>query len=200
MKSSLIIVTFFVIGIVAGLEGILPEFLIKSEIVVYPLYLLMFLVAVGIGADKKALKIFKATSYKILLIPIFIVVGTLSGVAIISLFLSGISIQDSLAVGAGMGYYSLSSVLIGQIKGETLGVIALMSNIMREIFTLLVAPLLVKYFGKIAPISTAGATSMDTTLPIIIRFSGKDYAVISIVSGTILTILVPFLVVFILQW
>ncbi len=200
MKSSLIIVTFFVIGIVAGLQAILPDFIVRSEIVVYPLYLLMFLVGVGIGADKKALKILKTASYKIIFIPIFIVVGTLSGVAIISLFLSGISIQDSLAVGAGMGYYSLSSVLIGQIKGETLGVIALMSNIMREIFTLLAAPLLVKYFGKIAPISTAGATSMDTTLPIITRFSGKDYAVISIVSGTILTILVPFLVVFILQW
>ncbi len=41
---------------------------------------------------------------------------------------------------------------------------------------------------------------MDTTLPIIIKSSGKEYAIISVFSGIVLTIIVPFLVTFILEY
>jgi uncharacterized membrane protein YbjE (DUF340 family) len=103
-------------------------------------------------------------------------------------------------VGAGFGYYSLSSIFIGQISGKTLGVVALISNILREIITLLGTPLLLKFFGQLAPIAAGGATSMDTTLPVITKFTGKEYAVISVFSGVVLTMLVPFLVTFILKF
>ena len=56
----------------------------------------------------------------------------------------------------------------------------------------------VKYFGKLAPIASGGATSMDTTLPVITKFTGTEYAIIAVFSGTVLTIIVPFLVTFIL--
>ena len=39
------------------------------------------------------------------------------------------------------------------------------------------APLLAKYFGKLAPISVGGATTMDTTLPIITRYSGESFII-----------------------
>jgi uncharacterized membrane protein YbjE (DUF340 family) len=70
---------------------------------------------------------------------------------------------------------------------------------MREIITLLAAPLFAIYFGKIAPISSGGATSMDTTLPIISKVSGKEYAMVSLFHGIVLTILVPFLVTLVLS-
>lgn len=104
-----------------------------------------------------------------------------------------------MAVGAGFGYYSLSSIFITEISGPTLGVIALLSNILRELVTLLASPLFAKYFGKLAPITSGGATSMDTTLPIIVQSSGKEYAIISVFSGIVLTILVPFFVTIILK-
>ena len=118
----------------------------------------------------------------------------------ISTFFIDIGLRESLAIGAGFGYYSLSSIFITKISGEALGVVALISNISREIATLLITPLLVKYFGKLAPIASGGATSMDTTLPIITKFVGKEYAIISVFSGIVLTILVPFLVTFILKF
>jgi uncharacterized membrane protein YbjE (DUF340 family) len=65
--------------------------------------------------------------------------------------------------------------------------------------TLLLTPLFVKYFGKLAGIMSGGATAMDTTLPIITRYSGKDYAIISLFSGIVLTILVPVIITFILH-
>ena len=40
---------------------------------------------------------------------------------------------------------------------------------------------------------------MDTTLPIISNASGKEYAIPSLVHGIVLTILVPFIVTFLLK-
>lgn len=200
MKNSLIIVGFFALGLVLAVSSWLPRAIIKNDLSAYALYVLMFLVGIGIGADKKAWAILKSARLKIILVPLTVIIGTLIGVAFISLFLKDVSLRESLAVGAGFGYYSLSSIFIGQISGQALGVVALISNISREVITLLGTPLLVRYFGKLAPIASGGATSMDTTLPIITRFTGKEYAIISVFSGVVLTILVPFLVTFILRF
>jgi len=200
MKNSLTIVGFFVFGIFIGLSNLLPQIFVEIDFSIYALYILMFLVGVGIGADKKVWEILKNAKLKIVLVPLTVIVGTAIGVTIVSLFLKDVSLRESLAIGAGYGYYSLSSILISQISGEALGVVALIANIAREITTLLVTPLFAKYFGKIAPIASGGATSMDTTLPIIIKFVGKEYAIISVFSGIVLTMLVPFAVAFILQF
>ena len=114
------------------------------------------------------------------------------------------NLADCMAVGAGFGYYSLSSVLITQMKepqvgvafAAQLGTIALMANIMREVLTLLTAPLIYKVFGRFAPISVGGATSMDSTLPVITAVCGKEMAFISIFHGVTVDFTVPFLVTF----
>jgi uncharacterized membrane protein YbjE (DUF340 family) len=200
MKNSLIIVGFFVLGILAGMNALVPVAVLKNDPSTYALYILMLLVGMGIGADKNAWEVLKKARLKIILVPLTVVIGTLLGAAAVSPFLKNISLRESLAVGAGFGYYSLSSIFIGQISGKTLGVVALISNILREIITLLGTPLLLKFFGQLAPIAAGGATSMDTTLPVITKFTGKEYAVISVFSGVVLTMLVPFLVTFILKF
>jgi len=63
------------------------------------------------------------------------IAGTWAGVALASVFLKSLSLNDCLAVGSGFGYYSLSSILITQYKGVELGTIALLANIFREIIT-----------------------------------------------------------------
>jgi len=158
----------------------------------------MFLAGVGIGADRKSWNILRSINIKIFLVPAGIIVGTFAGVSLASFLLPSLRLREIWAVGAGFGYYSLSAIFISKLHSETLGLVALLSNIFREIFTLLAAPLLVKYFGNLAGIASGGATSMDTTLPVISKYSGKDYAIISLFSGIVLTILVPILVTFIL--
>jgi len=199
MKGSLIILAFFAAGVLLGYGGLLPQWLTGSDYSSYALYLLMFLVGVGIGGDEKALKALRGFSFHILLVPLTTIVGTLIGVAAVYLFLNQITLTDVLAVGSGFGYYSLSSIIITDLRSPELGVVALLANVMREIITLLMAPLFVRFFGKLAPISSGGATSMDTTLPIISASSGKEYAIVSLFHGIVLTILVPFLVTFILS-
>lgn len=199
MKSSLIIILFFIIGLVCSLMDYTPTYLIENDFSEYALYALMFLVGISISSDKNSFNILKKLSFKISLIPLTVIVGSILGALLVSFFI-GITAQDSMAIGSGFGYYSLSSIYIGKIRGEELGTIALLANIFREIFTLLASPFLVKYFGKLSPIVSGGATSMDTCLPIVLKCSGKKYALISIFSGMILTILVPFIVSLILSF
>ncbi len=200
MIGSLIIILFFSIGLIAGINGISLNFPKTGDPSIYALYLLMFLVGIGIGSDSNVWNVLKKMNFKILIVPVMIIFGTLTGTFICSFFLKDVGALDAMAIGSGFGYYSLSSIIISKIRNDTLGVTALLSNISREIFTLLATPLLVKYFGKLAPIASGGATSMDTTLPVIAKFSGKEYAVISVFSGVVLTILVPFIIALIYKF
>lgn len=196
MKGSLIILSFFIFGALAAYFGVLPDVVLENDFSIYILYGLMFLVGINIGYDKKALSTLKNNKFKIVLVPLATLVGTLGGCAIVSIFLPQWSPFECMAVGSGFGYYSLSSIFITQYKGAELGTIALVSNIIRELFTLLAAPLLVTYFGKLAPISAGGATTMDTTLPIVTKYSGQEWIIIAIFHGITLDLTVPFLVTF----
>lgn len=204
MKGSLIIVGAFVIGCVAGAGGWLPEWLLGGDVTMWILYALMLQVGIGIGSDERLKEILRTLSPRLLLLPCATIAGTLIATLVISFLLSRWTTAEVLAVGSGMGYYSLSSILITSLKEPSIGVvaaaelgtIALMANIFREIMTLVFAPLMVRWFSPLGPISAGGATSMDVTLPVITRFSGKDWVFVSIVHGIAVDFSVPFLVPF----
>lgn len=194
MKGSLIIVGFFVLGIIVGLCHFVPQGFLDSDVSYYALCALMFCVGISIGCDTSVLKSFRKVNPRLMFLPVMTIVGTLAGCAAASLVLGHRQLTDCLAIGSGFGYYSLSSIFITEYRGPELGTIALLANICREILTLLCAPLLARYFGKLAPISVGGATSMDTTLPIITRASGEQFIVVSIFHGFCVDFSVPFLV------
>jgi uncharacterized membrane protein YbjE (DUF340 family) len=199
VKNSLIILACLIAGILVGILAWVPRGFLELSPTVYALNALLFLVGIEIGANTRVWQVARSQNAKILLVPLSAVLGTFLGVALFSMFVPGVGFRQSLAVGSGFGYYTLASVLIAEIGGKTLGVVALLSNIMREMATLLMAPLLARYFGRLAPIVSGGATSMDTTLPIITRSVGTDLAVISVVNGVVLTLLAPLLITAILR-
>ena len=204
MKGSLIVVGFFALGCLLGWSGWLPRVVMETDYTRYVLYLLMALVGISIGSDRQLNDILRSIRPRLLLVPLATIVGTLSFSALVSLFITRWSPFDCLAVGSGFAYYSLSSILITELKTPTLGeqlaaelgTIALIANIIREIFALLGAPLFVKWFGRLAPICAGGATTMDTTLPIITRCCGKDLVFVSIFHGILVDFSVPFFVSF----
>lgn len=196
MKGSLIIVGFFLLGTLCGMFHLLPSDLSQSNISFYALCALMFSVGISIGNDPQTLRNFRSLNPRLVLLPVATILGTLSAAALVSLILPHRSVSECMAIGSGMGYYSLSSIFITQYKGPELGTLALLSNILREIMTLLCAPLLVRWFGNLAPISAGGATTMDTTLPIITRTAGQQFIIVSIFHGFITDFSVPFLVTF----
>lgn len=196
MKGSLIIVGFFILGIAAGLSGMVPESIIDGDLTFYALCALLLCVGIGIGSDRNIVTKFKSLDVRMALLPLGTELGTFAGSLVVSFILSGRSPLDCLAVGSGFGYYSLSSIFITEYKGAELGTIALLANIIREMVTLLLSPVLAKVFGPLAPISSGGVTSMDTTLPIIMASSGEQYSAVSIFHGFILDFSIPFLVTF----
>lgn len=196
MKGSLIIVGFFILGIAAGLSGMVPESIIDGDLTFYALCALLLCVGIGIGSDRNIVTKFKSLDVRMALLPLGTALGTFAGSLVVSFILSGRSPLDCLAVGSGFGYYSLSSIFITEYKGAELGTIALLANIIREMVTLLLSPVLAKAFGPLAPISSGGVTSMDTTLPIIMASSGEQYSAVSIFHGFILDFSIPFLVTF----
>lgn len=196
MKGSLIIVGFFILGIAAGLSGMVPESIIDGDLTFYALCALLLCVGIGIGSDRNIVTKFKSLDVRMALLPLGTALGTFAGSLVVSFILSGRSPLDCLAAGSGFGYYSLSSIFITEYKGAELGTIALLANIIREMVTLLLSPVLAKVFGPLAPISSGGVTSMDTTLPIIMASSGEQYSAVSIFHGFILDFSIPFLVTF----
>jgi uncharacterized membrane protein YbjE (DUF340 family) len=213
------VVAFFAAGCVCGWLGAVPEIFTDGNVAMWVLYLLMVQVGMSIGSDRRLKEILAGLRPKFLLLPLGTISGTLIFVAVAAPLVSALggnlpvagnpvamkmNLADCMAVGAGFGYYSLSSVLITQMKepqvgaafAAQLGTIALMANIMREVLTLLAAPLIYKVFGRFAPISVGGATSMDSTLPVITAVCGKEMAFISIFHGVTVDFTVPFLVTF----
>jgi uncharacterized membrane protein YbjE (DUF340 family) len=193
MKGSLIILSFFATGLLLGLFRWIPVSWASADVSFYVLCALMFSVGFSIGHQPDTIKQFRKIHSRVLFLPLTTIVGTFAGMLVVSVFFKH-SATELLAVGSGFGYYSLSSILITQYKGAELGTIALLANIMREVLTLLFAPLMVRWFGNLAPIAAGGATAMDTTFPIIIRTSGKEFSIISIYSGFVMDFSVPFLV------
>ena len=202
MKGSLTVVAFFCAGCLMGVANDFQFDL--HDLSMYVLYALMFQVGIGIGSNKKLKELVKSLRPKMLLVPMATIVGTLLFSAFASLLLSQWSVFDCMAVGSGFAYYSLSSILITQFKEPSiglqlateLGTIALLANIFREMMALLGAPLIRKYFGKLAPISAAGVNSMDVLLPSITQYSGKDVIPIAIFHGILIDMSVPVFVSF----
>lgn len=196
LKGSLVIVAFFVAGCVAGLFALVPFDAAGSRVSTYVLYALMFCVGVTLGHDKTLADRVRRLDPRLALLPVMTAVGTLAGAALAAPLLSPLAVTDTLAVGSGFGYYSLSSIFIADFRGAELGTVALLCNVMREIFTLLTVPLVARWFGPLAAVSVGGATTFDTTLPVITQAVGKPYAVVSVFHGCMLDFSVPFLVTF----
>lgn len=204
MKTSLLIIGAFIVGCVVGAFGLLPDWMRGDNLSMWVLYALMLQVGIGVGSDERLKEILRSLSPKMLLVPCATIVGTILATAAISFVLSRWSTFDVLAVGCGFGYYSLSSILVSSLKEASIGVqaaaelgtITLMANIFREMMTLLFAPLMRRWFSPLGPICAGGATTMDVTLPVITRFSGRDWIFVSILHGVVVDFSVPILVPF----
>ena len=181
------------LGIVLAYWNIIPHILILDNLTQIVLIIMLFTVGYDVGNNKKVLSDLKKKGIKIILIPLGIATGSIVFSGLVSL-VSDLTFFETLAIGSGMGYYSLSSIIIANNIGPLQGTIGFLTNIIREVFTVIFTPLYVKLFGKLSPVASGGATAMDTTLGVIKQFTNDEIAFIAIISGIVLTILIPFLV------
>lgn len=193
MKGSLIVVGFFVIGLLGGIEKMVPLWLLDGDVSFVALCGLLLFVGLGIGLNPEMKKEVRSLSPRMALLPVVTIIGSWLGALLIWTELHR-TLSDCMAINSGFAYYSLSSIFITEYRGAELGTIALLANIIREMLTLLGAPLMGHWFGPLAPISAGGATTMDTTLPILSQTVGQRYIALSIYHGFVVDFTVPFLV------
>ena len=193
MKGSLIVVGFFVIGLLGGIEKMVPAWLLNGEVSFVALCGLLLFVGLGIGLNPEMKKEVRSLSPRMALLPVVTIIGSWLGALLIWTVLHR-TLSDCMAINSGFAYYSLSSIFITEYRGAELGTIALLANIIREMLTLLGTPLMARWFGPLAPISAGGATTMDTTLPILSQTVGQRYVALSIYHGFVVDFTVPFLV------
>lgn len=193
MKGSLIVVGFFVIGLLGGIEKMVPSWLLDGDVSFVALCGLLLFVGLGIGLNPEMKKEVRSLSPRMALLPVVTIIGSWLGALLIWTVLHR-TVSDCMAINSGFAYYSLSSIFITEYRGAELGTIALLANIIREMLTLLGAPLMARWFGPLAPISAGGATTMDTTLPILSQTVGQRYIALSIYHGFVVDFTVPFLV------
>lgn len=204
MKNSVIVLMLFALGGVVGMLHFVPRQWLSSDLSMAILSVLIFQVGISIGSNKNLKEMLRGINLKMLLVPLSTIAGTLAFSVPASLLIAQWGTADCLAVGSGFAYYSLSSVLITELKSASVGIqvatelgtLALLANIIREMISLLGAPVFSRIFGKLAPISAAGINSMDVLLPMISRCSGKQMVPLAILHGIILELTVPFLVSF----
>lgn len=201
MKQSLMVVAMFVAGCLVGrLWGGAPHD--TGPLSMWILYALMFQIGLSVGCSGNLRSILRNFRPRMLLLPLGTVAGTLLFSALAALAVARWGVMDCVAAGAGMGYYSLSSILVQQLKlpslgaqaAAELGTIALLANVMRELLALLCAPLIRRVFGPYAPVTAAGVTSVDVCLPAIGRVSGREMMPVALFHGMVLDMTVPLLV------
>jgi uncharacterized membrane protein YbjE (DUF340 family) len=189
------ILTALAIGVLAGyLNNSFGSLIANSWISDYlfnaSLILLLFVMGVVFGMDKEAIGKIKRAGLKILIVPFAVASGSISAGLIAALILR-LNVFASMATSAGFGWYTLTGPLVGQIFGAEWGALGFVSNFLRELLTIVTVSLMVK-IDKYAPIASGGATTMDTTLPILVRYCGSDVLIVAFSSGFILTVIAPF--------
>ena len=122
MRDSLIVFVFFAVGVALGYADAVPTWLLDPDLPMIILSVMVVLVGLGLGAGDNLHYMLRTFNWRMLLLPLCTIVGTLLFSALGVLVLRGFSLTDCLAVGSGFGYYSLSSVLIADLKSATLGV------------------------------------------------------------------------------
>jgi uncharacterized membrane protein YbjE (DUF340 family) len=186
------------IGAVAGylnndLMTLVPSNWVSDYLLNASLFILLFVMGLTLGIDKEAMAKLRSKGFKILIVPVFVALGSILGGLVGGLILR-LNIYASMAVTAGYGWYTLTGPLMKQILGSEWGAMGFAVNFLRELLTIITISLMVK-IDKYAPIASGGATTMDTTLPVIACYCGSDMLVTAFSSGFALSMIAPFTVV-----
>ena len=151
--------------------------------------LLIFMLLIGLDLAKSPLDR-SWLNWKILLVPLSCVIGSVFGILLYASLYQNIALKDLIMLSQGYGFYSMSGIVITELRNAELGSIALMNDLFREIIAILFMYCLGWKYPRCG-ISAAGATAMDATLPMVKQACGNDFIPHAMVSGFILSILAP---------
>lgn len=189
-----------IIAVIAGMlcgYFVMPQSIIDNLNTLSTIALNFLILSVGIdvGSNKNLIKNLKKSGFKIILIPACIILGSFAG-GILTALIYNLSFKSSLSIASGFGWYSLSGILLTNLDGAQVGTTAFLTNVFRELIAVVLIPIVAVKLNHYTAIAPAGATSMDTTLPLIAKATTPEITVISFLNGVILSSLVPIFISF----
>lgn len=194
MVMIVIAVGSLALGVAYGISplaiAVFDAFVTHSDFV---LYALMFFVGISVGMSKGLIGKIREYGIRLLLVPAGIIVGSFAA-GLVFAPLCGLSLGEGAAVTSGMGWYSLVGVVLADLAGPQVGSIAFLSNLLRELVSFLIIPWISRHLNYPTCIAPAGATSEDTTLPMIIRCTNEETVVLGVINGIVCSAAVPVLV------
>lgn len=160
---------------------------------------MIFIAGIEIGSNRGILKRIcnMHSALLALAIPLAVACGSICGALLLG-HIAGLSAYDSLLVGGGLGWYSFSSVVISAMYSTEIGTVAFLANMMREISGFFLIPLLVRVH-KFLALAPSGAATMDSGLPVVIKYTNLHVGMYSFINGLVLTLIVPVLISWLLS-
>ena len=157
------------------------------------LCIMLFFVGFDLGIEGTVFKNMRKMGLRVFVFPAATIVGSLLAAGICSIILP-LGMRESLAIGAGFGWYSLAPGIILESGLVTASAISFMHNVMRELFGIIFIPIVAQKIGYVECICLPGAAAMDVCLPIVEKYTNGNVAVYSFISGLIVSLAVPVLV------
>ncbi|WED28139.1 lysine exporter LysO family protein [Vibrio sp. DW001] len=157
------------------------------------LFFLLFLIGIQLRNSGLTLRQILLNKHGMIIAVVIVLTSWIGGL-LAALWLD-IPLTRGLAMASGFGWYSLSGILMGDAFGPVYGGASFMIELLRELVALVMIPMLIQRLPCTA-IGYAGATAMDFTLPVIQTSGGVRCVPIAIVSGFILSLLVPLFMLF----
>ena len=146
----------------------------------WALYVLLALVAFDLPLSLRGLRS--------VWVPLTSAVGGALVAGVVFAAVSGVALTVSMATVLAFGWYTLAGPLVLARAGALLGLLAFLTNFLRENLTMVLSPVVGRRLGAEGLAALGGATSMDTTLYFVTRYGDRNAGSLALASGLILTV------------
>ncbi len=178
------------LGILAGyfLLGDMDKAIFDTALTVCLVFLYTG-VGISLASNKSVFSYIRRLGFRVLFMPLGIFAGCLLGGALAGLVFR-LPVGWSVLSASGMGYYSLTGAAMTETFGIEAGTYGFIVNIFRDVLTVALLPVLIR-ISKGSPIASGAAGCMDSMLVPVSRYVGPELSMVALISGTILTFVVP---------
>ncbi len=184
MPASIVIGVLFGYFLMVYIRTFVLDYMLIGSLII-----LYVSVGISLGSNRKVFKYIKILGFRVIYISIAIFGGSLVGGFTVGTFFD-VPLHTSIMAASGMSYYSLTRAYMTQVYGIEAGTYGFVVNVMREFFTVLLLPFLIR-ISIGSPIASGAAGNMDTMLVPITKFVGVELGLVTLITGAILTFVVP---------
>lgn len=176
LPLSVVLIAALLVGYGVGHAVALPT----GIAIPWALYVLLALVAFDLKLRLGALRG--------LWLPLLAAVLGSVGAAVLFFAVDGTALPVAFATTFAFGWYTLAGPLVAARVGAALGLLAFLTNFLREDLTMLLAPVVGGRMRGEGLAALGGATSMDTTLYFVTRYGDPEAGSLALATGLVLTV------------